>query len=131
MTVSLTRTLAKTALLGLSVLAWTLPVHAQTQRVAMPGGEVLTFNVKGGLRHSDEHSTAIMNKWGGPVSVAWRILMEKERSFIWDPDDKEIVAKWVGSQSGKTIIDKWMTKGDSHGNVFPNADRILRNYFAY
>ena len=38
--------------------------------------------------------------------------MEKERSFIWDPGDKEIVAKWVDSQTGKAIIDKWMTKGD-------------------
>jgi hypothetical protein len=56
--------------------------------------------------------------------------MEKERSFIWDPGDKEIVAKWVSSRIGKTTINKWMTKGDSHGNVFPNADMILKNYFA-
>lgn len=116
---------AQLLLAGILVLAGPIPVNAQSQKVALPNGEVLHFNGKGGS--IPEHSTDVMNKWGGPVSVAWRILMG--RPIVWDAGDKETVAKWIGSPNGQVTIRAWMTKGDSHGTVFNHADVVLRNYF--
>ena len=101
------------------------PVNA-IQRVALPNGEVLHFGGRGGTK--PRHSTYIMQKEHGPGSVAWHILAGTP-TIIWDPGDKEVVASWVRSNSGQAIINKWMTKGDTQGRVFHNADVILKDYF--
>jgi hypothetical protein len=110
------------------LLAWIpaltdpLPANARSQKVALPNGEVLQFNNKGGPLHSNY----VMQK-EGPNGVAWRILIG--RTFVWDPGDKEAVVSWLNSRSGQGLVKKWMTVGDSRGTVFHNADEILKNYF--
>ena len=125
------RTAGKTATL---LLAWTfalpgpLPVNAG-QRVALPNGKVLTFGAQSGRKTKVERSTDIMQREHGPGSVAWHILAGRP-TIIWDPGDKEVVVSWMRSNAGQAVINKWMTKGDTHGTVFHNADVILKNYFS-
>ena len=109
---------------GMLALTWSLPVGA-VQKVALPNGEVLHLGDKGGL--NPQHSTDIMKKELGPRSILWRVLMGVP--FIWDSGDKEVVFSWMNSRDGQAQIKGWMTKGDTHGTVFHNADVILKNYF--
>lgn len=116
-----------TPLLLAGILALTGPLPAKAiQRVALPNGEVLHFGGRGGTK--PRHSTTIMQKEHGPGSVAWHILAGTP-PIIWDPGDKEVVASWMGSKAGKAVINKWMTKGDTQGTVFHNADVVLKDYF--
>jgi hypothetical protein len=109
------------------ILALTGPLPANaSQKVALPNGEVLHFGGRGGLK--PKHSTDIMQKEHGPGSVAWHILAGTP-TIIWDPGDKEVVASWMRSSAGQAVINKWMTKGDTHGTVFHNADVVLKDYF--
>lgn len=124
----LTRATSKTVTLLLAgILALTGPLPGNTsQKVALPNGEVLHFGSRGGLK--PRHSTNIMQKEQGPGSVAWHILAGTP-TIIWDSGDKEVVANWMRSNAGQAVINKWMTKGDTHGTVFHNADVVLKNYF--
>jgi hypothetical protein len=130
---SVTSRLARTGvrivpLLAAWILALTGPLPANaSQKVALPNGEVLSFGSHGGLK--PKHSSDIMQKEKGPASVAWHILAGTP-PIIWDQGDKEVVANWMRSNSGQAVIKKWMTKGDTRGTVFNNADMILKNYFS-
>jgi len=114
------------------VLAWILaltgplPANARGQKVALANGQILSFGDRGGIK--PRHSTSIMQRERGPGSVAWHILAGTP-AIIWDPGDKEIVASWTRSNAGQVVINKWMTKGDTHGRVFYNADVVLKDYF--
>ena len=114
---------SKSLLLAGALALAGFPVNADNQKVALPNGQVLHFNTK----WAPERSSDVMRKWGGPVSVVWRILMG--RPITWDAGDKETVARWVQSANGQSTINSWMTKGDSHGTVFDHADVVLKNYF--
>jgi hypothetical protein len=124
------RAAGKTAALLLAwILALTGPLPANAgQKVALPNGQVLTFGAQSAHKTKTERSTDIMQKERGPGSVAWHILAGRP-AIIWDPGDKEVVASWMRSNAGQAVINKWMTRGDTRGRVFYNADVVLKNYF--
>jgi hypothetical protein len=113
-------------LAGILASAGALPTNA-SQKVALPNGEVLHFGAQSGHTSKLKYSTSIMKDERGPNSVVWRILMKVP--FIWDPGDKETVVRWIDSRDGQAQIKSWMTRGDTHGTVFHNADAVLRSYF--
>jgi hypothetical protein len=113
---------ARASLLTALILALTgLPPAGADQKVAMPNGKVLHFGGTGST-----HSNNIMREGSGPPSVLWYILNEKP--VVWDPGDKEEVVRWMNSNTGQSLIRRWMERGDSHGTVYRDADTKLRSY---